>query len=115
MRHIQHYELDAQQCELFETTANTIVSIEAGVLWLTIEGEAADHWLAAGESIEIDAARRVWLSAEAKPVNLRIVVEHVTAHASAHPLAVKVLPFLRRNRSDPLSPAPRRGRLPGLT
>ena len=115
MRQIQHYELDAQQCELFETTVKTIVSIEAGVLWLTIEGEATDHWLVAGESIEIGASRRLWLSAEAKPVILRMVVDQPAGHMSANSLAAKVLPLFRRNRPDPLSPEPRRGRLPGLT
>jgi quercetin dioxygenase-like cupin family protein len=36
----------------------------SGPIWLTIEGEADDIWLQAGERIGLKAGQRVWLSAE---------------------------------------------------
>jgi Protein of unknown function (DUF2917) len=35
-----------------------------GPIWLTIEGEADDIWLQAGERIGLKAGQRAWLSAE---------------------------------------------------
>ena len=36
----------------------------SGPIWITVEGEADDIWLQAGERIDVAAGKRVWLSAE---------------------------------------------------
>jgi hypothetical protein len=122
MRQIQQYELGARQCELFETDEKTLITVEHGVLWLTIEGEHADHWMRAGESIEIEAAQRLWISADADAVTLRTSQDRtvLTRPGSllgllAGALLRRGVRFFRRNPRQDLSRGPGRGRLPGLT
>lgn len=103
MRQIQHYQLDAQQCALFETDRDSVLTVDHGLLWVTIEGEETDYWLRAGEVLQVAAARRLWVSAEQGIVALHVAQEH-RSHR-----------FLTRNASHRLSLAARSGRLPGLT
>jgi Protein of unknown function (DUF2917) len=35
-----------------------------GMLWLTVEGEADDRWLGPGDSAELSAHSKVWISSE---------------------------------------------------
>ncbi|MCY0388594.1 DUF2917 domain-containing protein [Robbsia sp. Bb-Pol-6] len=75
MRQIQHYQLDARQCALFETRSRTTFVLGQGHLWVTIEGESADHWLAAGDSLDVAAGRGVWLGADSADTCLDILQE----------------------------------------
>jgi hypothetical protein len=40
------------------------IQVVAGCVWLTVEGEQDDYWLAAGESISVRAGRLVVLEAD---------------------------------------------------
>jgi hypothetical protein len=40
------------------------IAVVAGRVWLTVEGEQADYWLCAGESVAVDAGRLVVLEAD---------------------------------------------------
>jgi len=103
MRQIQHYQLDAQQCALFETDRDSVLTVDQGLLWVTIEGEEADHWLRAGEALPVSATRRLWVSAENGAVALHVAQEHRGTR------------FFTKNAPHRLSLAGRSGRLPGLT
>lgn len=73
MRQIQHYQFDARHCALFETRSRTTLVVARGRLWVTIEGERADHWLAAGDTLDVAARQRVWLGAQDTPARLRVL------------------------------------------
>ncbi|MGI4856044.1 MAG: DUF2917 domain-containing protein [Janthinobacterium lividum] len=75
MRQIQHYQFDAPHCALFETHSRTTFVVGRGRLWITIEGDGADYWLAAGETLDVAARQRVWLSAEAVDTCLDVVAD----------------------------------------
>jgi hypothetical protein len=52
----------------------------SGTIWLTVEGEADDVWLQAGERIDLGAGKRVWLSAERDRARFTVLTQsHVTA------------------------------------
>lgn len=77
MRQIQQYLLDAGQAESFRTSGHPrerlLLSVERGVMWVTVDGDAADHWLRAGDTFEVKGARRLFLSAEGGPVHFETV------------------------------------------
>jgi hypothetical protein len=63
MREIRTLELaqsDATTCWVLDQTKT--VRVCEGLLWLTVEGDAEDRWLAAGDSIELTAKSVVWIS-----------------------------------------------------
>jgi hypothetical protein len=64
MREIRTYELDGHDVPTcwFIDRAQTL-AVAHGELWLTVEGEAGDIWLRAGESIELERRASVWMSA----------------------------------------------------
>ncbi|APD11200.1 hypothetical protein UC34_25230 [Pandoraea vervacti] len=64
MREIRLFELDPGQTVFWRSPAAErpqSLQVLQGLLWLTVEGEHADHWLSAGESFEIRGGQRVWL------------------------------------------------------
>jgi Protein of unknown function (DUF2917) len=40
------------------------VRVEHGAVWLTWDGEPDDHFLVAGEALEVPRGRKAWLSTE---------------------------------------------------
>jgi hypothetical protein len=67
----------AQALVLVQDAALCAVS---GPIWLTIEGEADDIWLEAGERIGLKAGQRVWLSAEHDCARFTVLTQsHITA------------------------------------
>ena len=40
------------------------VRVEHGAVWLTWDGEADDHFLVAGEALDVPRGRKAWLSTE---------------------------------------------------
>ena len=69
---IRHYELDAGVCVAHLNRSGSRITVAAGALWLTREGEAADYWLRAGDSLVIAPKQRIWLSAEADTARFHI-------------------------------------------
>lgn len=65
MREIRTFEFDQpdQTTRIFIDRPHTL-RVCRGMLWITIAGEAADLWLRAGESIEVQAGATIWVSAE---------------------------------------------------
>lgn len=43
---------------------NLILRIDCGLVWLTIEGDEFDYWLAAGDTLMLPAGRHIVLEAE---------------------------------------------------
>jgi hypothetical protein len=66
MREIRNFEIEYDEPAVCWRVARpTHLKVTRGLLWLTVEGEARDHWLAAGEAIELQPGMRVWGSAGA--------------------------------------------------
>ncbi|MBN3858797.1 DUF2917 domain-containing protein [Paraburkholderia sp. Ac-20340] len=64
MREIRIFELEqGEPAETWRLDQAMQLHVSEGELWLTIGGDAHDYWLRAGESIELAAGARVWLSA----------------------------------------------------
>ncbi|PTE02854.1 DUF2917 domain-containing protein [Pandoraea apista] len=75
MREIRLFELDRGQTVFWPSPAADLpqsLQVLQGLLWLTVEGEPADHWLHAGESFEIRSGQRVWLGTWQDGARLRV-------------------------------------------
>lgn len=86
MREIRLFELDRERTVFWQASAADLpqsLQVLQGVLWLTVEGEPADHWLHAGETFEIRAGQRVWLGTWQDGVRLRVSHPAATLTASA--------------------------------
>jgi hypothetical protein len=73
MREIRRFELDADLCIARRVTSACELAVETGRIWLTIEGDACDHWLSAGERFMLPRGKHIWLSAETGGARLRVV------------------------------------------
>lgn len=106
MQRIRQYLLEAQQVACYNTSAKTIVTVERGILWLTMNGEHLDHWLNAGDAIAIPARRQFWISAERGPVHFETAEAVIPTRLGKNRLGLAGMPdFLRRNGWRRLSPA----------
>jgi len=64
MREIRTFELEQPDLPTsLQIDRPQRLTVCRGVLWLTIAGESADLWLAAGESIELPPHTTIWVSA----------------------------------------------------
>ncbi|HTJ95436.1 MAG TPA: DUF2917 domain-containing protein [Pararobbsia sp.] len=65
MDELRTFELDETHIAQALTLGRAAtISAVSGPIWVTIEGEADDIWLCAGQRIKVPAGRRVWLSAD---------------------------------------------------
>ncbi|SDJ44454.1 Protein of unknown function [Paraburkholderia steynii] len=75
MREIRTFELDhSEPASAWRAAQPLAVNVLAGELWLTVEGDAEDYWLAAGESFELKRGAVAWLSAGQDGVRLSLTV-----------------------------------------
>lgn len=75
MREIRHFEMEYGEPAVCWRAARPLsLKVTAGTLWLTIEGEPWDHWLAAGESFELPPGARAWGSASADGAQLALAM-----------------------------------------
>ncbi|MDR3096808.1 MAG: DUF2917 domain-containing protein [Paraburkholderia sp.] len=64
MREIRIFELEhGEPAETWRLAQAMQLHVSKGELWLTLGGDAGDYWLRAGESIQLCAGARVYLSA----------------------------------------------------
>ena len=63
----------------------------SGPIWITVEGEAGDIWLQAGERIDVAAGKRVWLSAEHDRARFTVLTHGHFAKVGARALLVAVI------------------------
>jgi hypothetical protein len=63
MREIRTFELDRRDAPTrWVIDRPQTLRVTRGQVWLTIEGEADDHWLNAGASVELKAYTTIWVS-----------------------------------------------------
>jgi len=63
MREIRTFELDRRDAPTrwFIDRPQTL-RVTRGQIWLTVEGDADDHWLDAGDSVELKPFATIWVS-----------------------------------------------------
>ncbi|MFT4064934.1 DUF2917 domain-containing protein [Paraburkholderia sp.] len=63
MREVRIFELEhGEPATAWRVARPAIFKVISGEIWLTVEGEHDDHWLAAGESIELARGSVAWIS-----------------------------------------------------
>ena len=64
MREVRIFELEhGEPAAAWRVARPSIFKVISGEIWLTVEGDSEDHWLATGESIELPRKAVAWISA----------------------------------------------------
>ncbi|CAB3799987.1 hypothetical protein LMG28614_05097 [Paraburkholderia ultramafica] len=64
MREVRIFELEhGEPAAAWRVARASSFKVISGEIWLTIEGDSKDHWLATGESIELPRRAVAWISA----------------------------------------------------
>ncbi len=93
MREIRIFELEhGEPAETWQLAQAMQLHVSEGELWLTIGGDAHDYWLRTGESMELAAHARVWLSAGNNNARFVLALGGASARAAVE---------LRRHRHAP--------------
>jgi hypothetical protein len=64
MKSVQHFELDQHTACRHYAHTDCCIRVISGRLWLTVEGESHDAWLAANAEYVIAKGHAAWLGAE---------------------------------------------------
>jgi Protein of unknown function (DUF2917) len=88
---------DAPECWFIDRAHSLTVC--QGMLWLTVEGEPDDRWLGPGDSAELAAHSRLWISSE---TGSRFSLASAAALPSARGLAAWLSLFFGRRRYQAL-------------
>jgi hypothetical protein len=63
MREIRTFELEhGEPAAALHAAQPLVLEVRAGQIWLTVEGDATDYWLAAGELFALPRGSRAWVS-----------------------------------------------------
>ena len=73
MREIRRFELDADHCVARRVVAACALEVEAGRVWLTIDQDSTDYWLAHGERVVLARGLSIWLSADGGGARVKII------------------------------------------
>ncbi|MGN6232883.1 MAG: DUF2917 domain-containing protein [Trinickia sp.] len=74
MREIRTFEMGYDEpATAWRVDRSLVVEVARGTLWLTIEGDAEDYWLDAGESFLLPAGARAWIGSGRGDVRLIVV------------------------------------------
>jgi quercetin dioxygenase-like cupin family protein len=64
MREVRIFELEQDEpAATWRVARPSIFKVIAGEVWLTVEGDAEDYWLSAGETFELPRGAAAWVSA----------------------------------------------------
>ncbi|HZZ13758.1 MAG TPA: DUF2917 domain-containing protein [Paraburkholderia sp.] len=64
MREVRIFELEHDEpVAAWRVARPSVFKVISGEIWLTIEGDSVDHWLATGESVELPRRSVAWVSA----------------------------------------------------
>src|ERR1700761_7378517 len=64
MREVRIYELEqGEPVTAWRVARPSTFKVVSGEIWLTVEGDSEDHWLRAGESIDLPPGSVAWISA----------------------------------------------------
>ena len=64
MREIRTFEMERDEpAAVWRIAEPSLVTVMAGQLWITVERDAEDYWLRAGESLWLPKGARAWIGA----------------------------------------------------
>lgn len=64
MREVRIFEMEHDEpAAAWRVARPSVFKVISGEIWLTVEGENGDHWLATGQSIELPRGAMAWVSA----------------------------------------------------
>ncbi|WP_114814518.1 DUF2917 domain-containing protein [Paraburkholderia kururiensis] len=84
MREIRTFELEhGEPAAALQAAQPLVLDVRAGQIWLTVEGDAGDYWLAAGESFELPRGARAWVSSGRDGARFALAFDLETARGGA--------------------------------
>jgi quercetin dioxygenase-like cupin family protein len=87
MREIRTFELDhGEPAAAWRVVQPLTLQVMAGQVWVTVEGDLRDYWLAAGDTFELKRGERVWVSAGQGGTRLVLAFGSDAAGALGRPL-----------------------------
>jgi quercetin dioxygenase-like cupin family protein len=64
MREVRIFELEhGEPAAAWRVARPSTFKVISGEVWLTVQGDSEDHWLATGQSIELPRRAVAWISA----------------------------------------------------
>lgn len=96
MREVRIFELEhGEPASAWRVARPTIFKVISGEIWLTVEGDSEDHWLATGETIELPRRAVAWVSAG--QTGARFAMASGSERTAVRPIAgLSVLSWLPR-------------------
>ena len=92
MREIRYFESEyAEASKRLVAVRPLTITARAGLLWVTIDERAGDHWLKPGEAIALAAGDSAWVSAGSDRATWMLTTEAAKSHASLALWAAHVL------------------------
>ncbi|HEY2022997.1 DUF2917 domain-containing protein [Paraburkholderia sp.] len=86
MREVRIFELEqSEPAAAWRVARPSTFKVISGEVWLTVEGESDDHWLAVGESIELAKGSVAWISTG--PAGARFALASGSRGQSRKPLS----------------------------
>ncbi|GLU35508.1 DUF2917 domain-containing protein [Trinickia caryophylli] len=74
MREIRTFEMERDEpAAVWRIAEPSLVTVMAGQLWITVERDAEDYWLHAGESLWLPKGARAWIGAGAASARFTVV------------------------------------------
>jgi quercetin dioxygenase-like cupin family protein len=87
MREIRTFELDhGEPAAAWRVAQPLTLQVMAGQVWLTVEGDQRDYWLASGDTFELNRGERVWVSAGQGGTRLALAFASHAAGAQGRPV-----------------------------
>ncbi len=96
MREIRTFEMGYDEpATAWRVDRPLVIEVAHGALWLTIEGDAEDYWLDAGQSFLLPAGTRAWFGSGRGDVRVAVMGAGARADGADHArLARSRLPVL---------------------
>ena len=83
MREVRTFEIEyGEPAAHLRVARPLIVEVEFGRLWLTIEGDAEDYMLDAGQTMRLPRGTRAWVGAEGGDARLSVAMARERLHES---------------------------------
>ena len=93
MREVRLFELEqGEPTAAWRVARPSVFKVISGEIWLTVEGDSEDYWLATGQSIDLARGAVAWVSAG--QAGARFAVASGSERATVRPS--HGLPVLRR-------------------
>lgn len=78
MSQTRQIRLADQELYSFQMPYSNLLQVQSGRVWLTVEGDAQDYWIGAGEQMQLPRGRKVVMEAAKGPA--RLVLTPLNSH-----------------------------------